>query len=103
MSSSPAARRWSALISLQQSSGETIQSFCKARMLNPGTLSWWKWKLRREKRLNRPFVELVLTPEPQPPARPNPIILELPRHNAQLVIDQDTDLALLRRVIENLC
>ena len=101
MSSSPAARRWSALILLQQSSGETIQSICKARMLNPGTLSWWK--LRREKRLNRPFVELVLTPEPQPPAQPNPIILELPRHNAQLVIDQDTDLALLRRVIENLC
>jgi len=72
-------------------------------MLNPGTLSWWKWKLRREERLNRPFVELVLTPEAQPPAQPNPIILELPHHNAQLVIDQDTDLALLRRVLENLC
>jgi hypothetical protein len=104
-----AGMRWSEIIDQQETSGQTLRAFAEANGLNRNTLAWWRWELGRTRPRQRPrpnpsssprFVELAV-------AESNPELasLEIGLHGlaASLVVDQQTDLALLRRVLEALC
>lgn len=48
----PAAKYWRARIEEWESSGLTQAEFCRREKLSLPSLSWWKWKLTRQVRLN---------------------------------------------------
>lgn len=97
MELTPAARRWSAVIDEQEASGESIRAFARARGLNPSTLSWWRSRLGRTSGRPAPFVELVL----QEPSAP--VVMQFPDLGLHVSVEPDTDLDLLRRVLDLLC
>jgi len=74
--------------------GEHIRQFAHAHGLNPRTLAWWKWRLKQ-----RPATE---------PARFVPVVLdqhaELELHigGAVVVVDEQTDLSLVKRLVQAL-
>jgi hypothetical protein len=106
----PAAKRWNAIIDEQETSGQTIRAFAERRGLNVKTLSWWRCQLGRsrpQKPSKRPptsdpqaFVELNVA---APPALEGTVVIAFEHIDAHVVVDQDTDLALLRAVLEALC
>lgn len=49
---------WCALVSAWARSGDPAEVFAAARGLNPGTLTWWRWKLGQEPE-QAGFVRLV--------------------------------------------
>jgi transposase-like protein len=99
--STPAARRWSKLIEEQAASGQTTRAFAAERGVNPRTLAWWRSKLKRaEEASPSTFVELRVAAAP---AVPGTVDVELERYGARVLVDGDTDLSLLRRVLESLC
>lgn len=93
MAETPATRRWRKIIAAHDASGMTIKAFAQAHQLKSGTLAWWRSELKRRDAMPE-FTELVLTK----PA--TPLALTLDDFRAHLVIDQDTDLDLLRRVLQ---
>ena len=105
MSLTPAARRWSALIDEYETSGLGQRTFAKQRGINPSTLAAWRSKLGRSS-VSQPaathFTELVVAEE-APAAPVGDVILHLREGAAELVISRNTDLALLRRVVDALC
>jgi len=108
MESSSAAARWAVIVDECESSGLTAREYAKAHDLNPRTLKWWRWKLGRsaepaastfyELRVDEPAIEQV----PEPPATGG-VVLSLDRFEANVFVDGDTDLVLLRRVLGALC
>jgi hypothetical protein len=92
----PAAQRWTALIAELDDSDLSIRKFAHARGINPRTLTWWKWRLRKEEeeRQDDGFFELV--------PREHLAALDLTVGGASITVDRDTDLCLLRRVVEAL-
>jgi phage-related minor tail protein len=83
----------------QLESGLSARAFAESRNIKAGTLSWWKGRLRR-----RDF-EGAEVPRPQFTALTvaelaGTVVLALEDHKAHVVIDEQTDLALLRRVLE---
>lgn len=107
----PAAARWSEIIDRQEASGQTLREFAEANGLNRNTLAWWRWELGRT-RTRRPtgpnpsrsagrrFIELVVS-EPEPELVP--VEIAFVGFAARLLVDDRTDLALVRRVLEALC
>ena len=92
--------RWQAIVAEQESSGETIQAFAEARGLNPRTLGWWRWNLRREQ---GPGEELSFTELAVEGAEDEPtVVVALDDFSAHIVVDEQTDLELLRRMLEAL-
>lgn len=95
----PAARRWRALVAEYAASGLTNDAFAARHDLNPRTLAWWRSQLKRSHGSSpRPavvpqFAEVVVS-------RGGGVVLTLDDFAARLVIDDDTDLALVRRVLE---
>jgi hypothetical protein len=102
MESTSAARRWSALIAQQERSGLSIRQFARERGLNANTLAWWRWECRRRRsvEVEGGFTELVVVDDA---AVVRPLLLELETLNVRVPVDGQTDLALLRRVLEALC
>lgn len=93
----PATKRWTALIAELEDSDLSIRRFAQAHGVNPRTLTWWKWRLRKdeeERQLDGDFFELV--------PREATTGLELMVGAATIAVEQDTDLGLLRRVVEAL-
>lgn len=93
----PAAKRWTALIAELDTSDLSMRKFAEARGINPRTLAWWKWRLRKaseERRAADGFFELV----PREPLAP----LEVSVAGATITVGDNTDLCLLRRVVEAL-
>ena len=117
MANSPADARWSRIVDRYEASGKSIREFAAANDLNPRTLSWRRWQLRRGSASDGGgggFVELeVVDPEPMPrSARTEPapgrqessgVVLSLDGYDASVLVDGDTDLGLLRRVLGALC
>jgi len=103
----PAARRWAAIIDEQEASGQTIRAFAEARDINVKTLSWWRCRLGRSRPLRRAanpapvpvFEEIRVTDEPVD----RTVVVVFDRLPAHIVVDHDTDLELLRRVLEAAC
>ena len=99
--STPAARRWSKLIEEQAGSGLTTRAFAAERGVNPRTLAWWRSQLKGSQEApSASFIELRVAP-----AGPvnEGLELELERYGAKLLVSAETDLLLLRRVLEGLC
>ena len=100
MQDTPAARRWRVLLAEHAASGLTNRAFAAKKNVNPRTLSWWRSQLKKmdaDKQLPATvprFAEVVVQ-EPR-----GTVVLALDRVDAHLVVDHDTDLALLRRVLE---
>lgn len=97
----PAARRWRALVDAQTASGLSTKVFAAQRNLNPSTLSWWRSRLKREDPAPSlrtvpatVFTEIVVA-EPD-----RTVVLAFDHLAARVVVNHDTDLALLRRVLE---
>jgi len=112
MSLTPAARRWSAIIDDYESSGLTQRAFAKAQGLHPSTLAAWRSKLGRsstQRAKKAGFTELVVREdEPAPDDQGTPptstaLVIRLGGRDAEVVVKNDTDLALLRRVVGALC
>ncbi len=105
-----AAARWADIVDECESSGLTAREYAEANDLNPRTLKWWRWKLGRSpepKPTESAFYELRVEdaeakPEPQAPTAGG-VVLSLDRFEASVLVDTDTDLVLLRRVLGALC
>lgn len=91
---SRAARRWSRLVTQAESSGLTTREFARSQDINPRTLTWWRWKLRQDDGTGSDFVEVAVDDDPP--------VLQLVVGAALFEVDADTDLQLLRRVVEAL-
>lgn len=103
----PAAVRWSRLIDEHEASGLSVREFARSRHLNPGTLSWWRWRLRRTapRQNESHFIELVAQREPCELRDHGyePVSLVLDSLGVRVEVDRMTDLRLLRQVLEALC
>jgi len=102
----PAAQRWTAIIDEQEASGQTIRAFAEDRGLNVSTLSWWRCHLGRSRtrkrgRRDQPvtFDEVAIADD----RNRGTVVLAFDRLDAHVVVDHDTDLALLRDVLDALC
>ena len=102
----PAARRWTAIIDEQEASGQTIRAFAEDRGLNVSTLSWWRCHLGRSRarkagKRDQPvtFDEVAIAGD----KKQGTVVLAFDQLDAHVVIDQDTDLTLLRDVLDALC
>ena len=110
MEPTSAAARWAGIVDECESSGLTAREYAEANDLNPRTLKWWRWKLGRSPEpepTGSAFYELRVDeaeaePTPEPPAVGG-VVLSLDRFEASVLVDGDTDLALLRLVLGALC
>ena len=110
MEPASAAARWAGIVDACESSGLTAREYAEANDLNPRTLKWWRWKLGRTPEpepAGSAFYELRVE---EPEAGPAPeastsggVVLALDRFEASVLVDVDTDLSLLRRVLGALC
>jgi hypothetical protein len=82
---------WSDTLDDAKQSGLSIRAYAHAKGLNHNTLAWWKWKLNQPA-TGRGFVEVELV-------RP---LLQVHADAGVVDVDDDTDLRLLRRVVEAL-
>ncbi len=90
----PAARKWTAILADAERVGLPMREFARSRGLNPSTMAWWKWRLKRESGGSLSgFIPVVVTSSP---------VVELRIGAMTVAVDDDTDLSLLRRVIEAL-
>lgn len=101
--------RWTGIIQDQESSGLSPKQYALRTGINPKSLSWWRWNLRRNHTKSQPlvagsFTELTVT-EPVAARKPSqsPVRLVLEDYRAHLVVDDDTDLTLVRRLLESVC
>ena len=102
----PAAQRWTAIIDEQEASGQTIRAFAADRGLNISTLSWWRCHLGRSRTRKSSkrdpsvtFDEVAIADD----TNRGTMVLAFDRLGAHVVVDRDTDLALLRDVLDALC
>lgn len=98
----PAAKRWTAIIDEQEASGQTIRAFAKGRGLNVRTLSWWRCQLGRSRRQKREPAQQPVSFDEVQVAEAGPdgtVVIAFDHLEAHVVIDHDTDLALLRTVL----
>lgn len=116
MTLTPAQRRWNALIDQQEAEGLSNDEFAARHGLNVRTLCWYRCKLGRSDR-NQPrriasryrqkaattFVEVEVQAEKQQSVEEPTVVLALENYAAHVVIDEETDLWLLRQFLEECC
>lgn len=93
----PAERRWKPIIRKARESGMTMSDFARTHGINKNTLAWWSARLRD--REDEGFVQVIVDQGAAVP-QVGPLRLQLGRVSFE--IDQRSDLALLRRVVEAL-
>lgn len=96
-----AAVRWTRVLQEAEASELTQAAFARSNGINPGTLAWWKWRLRQAP-VSTPsaqadFVEVVVSP-PTPSLR-----VQVGDRPVHALVNHDTDMTLLRQVVEALC
>lgn len=89
----PAAKKWSVILDEAEATDLSMREFARSRGLNPSTLAWWKWRLKRSTPRPSAFLPVLV-------ASPNP--LELHVGGAVIQVDGDTDLVLLKSVVQAL-
>ena len=89
----PAAHRWEPIVRRARRSGLSMRAYAREHGLNGSTLAWWNWRIGAG--LDEPtFVEVTVAhPEPRVRLQLGPVVVD---------VDQHTDLALLRQVVEAL-
>lgn len=104
MPDTPAAHRWRALVEAHACSGLTTRAFAEREDVNPRTLAWWRWRLRRADQDAQPVVYAPsfteLTVEPLEPRRS--VVLAFDALPVHVVVDAQTDLAMLRQLVRAL-
>jgi transposase-like protein len=95
-----ASSRWGSLVEQLEQSGQSLSAFAAQHGVNPRTLSWWRWNLRRSSPATEPthLVEASAVP-----SLDRTVILAFDDYRAHIVVDHDTDLELLRKLLETLC
>ena len=97
------AAQWSKIIDLQEASGLSVRSFAEANGLTRGRLTYWRRKLGRTRLQAKPaFVAVVVEDEPADNRR-RTVTIHLQAAAPQIVVDDLTDLPLLRRILDGLC
>lgn len=87
----PAELRWEPIVRQARRSGASIRAYAREHGINENTLAWWNWRLGD--RDNDVFVEVTV-------AKPRPILVHV--GPALVEVDHETDLGLLRQVVEAL-
>jgi hypothetical protein len=90
----PAARRWEPVVRRARQSGVSIRAFARQHGINESTLAWWNWRFGDDL-AERAFVEVSVG---DGSCRP----LQIHVGGARVEVGADSDLALLRRVVEAL-
>ena len=90
--SAAAAHRWEPIVRRARRSGLSIRAYAREHGINENTLAWWSWRLGDDLG-DSAFVEVTVVDR-----RP----LRLHVGQVQVEVDHDTDLALLRQVVEAL-
>jgi transposase-like protein len=112
MESVSAATRWARIVEQCSASGLSAREFADQHDLNRHTLMWWRWKLGQGARQDRRGIDFVDLMVQEPERRLNPdtgggrvtnLVVRLDEFAASVVVDRDTDLGLLRRVLGALC
>lgn len=90
-----AALKWRPIVERARASGLSMRVYAQQNGFNPNTLAWWNSRLARERRppASPSFLELVPAPAPGLAVYVGP---------ARIPVDDDSDLRLLRRVVEAL-
>ena len=91
----PAARHWGPIVRRARDSGLSIRAFARQNGFNENTLAWWSWRLGEE-RVASSFVEVDI--EDEEPTD----FLHVHVGGVRVDVRADSDLALLRRVVEAL-
>ena len=102
MPAQSAARRWSEIVARQERSGLTIRDFAHCHGLNANTLTWWRWKLRQEPSPSPGLVDFIEAEVVERLPEPG-IALHIEHLGARIIVQEDTDLHQLRRLLEALC
>jgi hypothetical protein len=100
---SPAAHRWSEVLADADRSGLSLRAFARREGHNPNTLAWWRWNLRRqrrERRLPTRLAQVVVVEDDVESTSDDALRVRVA--GADIHVDQQTDLDLLRRVVEAL-
>jgi len=107
MSDTPAAARWRKLVDEHANSSLSANDFANHRGVKPSTFKWWRSRLKKLDAERAPFTELVVTPVATPVvcvATLEPtVVVALDDLRVHVVVDVDTDLPLLKRVLVALC
>lgn len=104
MPETASTQRWRQLCAAYQTSGLTARVFAERHGINARTLLWWRSQLKKLDRERReaPVLEQTFTVvRVQEPV--GTVVLAFEHIDAHVVVDHETDLALLRRVLEALC
>ena len=102
MSKPKTVLRWRALRDEHNQSGLTTGAFAQKMGINRHTFAYWRSKLNKidGKVAPRPgFSELHVVPEPKT-VSDQTVVLVLDRLDAHIVVDQDTDMSLLLRLLQ---
>lgn len=95
---SPAAARWSAIVARSEHSRLSLRQFAAREGVNPNTLAWWRWNLRRREREQQGdcgFAEVLLVED-----SPTPEGLSVEVGNARIRVTDSSNLCLLRAVVD---
>lgn len=100
-----AEKRWSKLVEKHNASGLTTKAFAEQNNVNARTLAWWRSRLRRlsSESTKGTFVELEVAGPTTSVADDRTVVLAFDALAAHVVVDHDTDLDLLKRVLGALC
>jgi hypothetical protein len=100
MPDTPAARQWRALVEEHAASGLTNKAFAAEKNVNPRTLAWWRSKLKHADTTPQLPARQPMFTEAVVDRGDLTVVLALESFDAHIVVDHDTDLALLRRLLE---
>lgn len=106
MARTQAANGWSKLVDQHEASGLTIGAFADANGINAHSLAKWRCRLGRTRpyKSRSQFVELTIAKPPRAEVAEDPtVVLALDGYAAHVVVDRDTDLALLKQMLKALC
>lgn len=93
----PAERRWEPIVRRARRSGASVRAYAREHGINENTLAWWNWRFGN--RLDdAEFVEVTVEVTVAHSCRP----LRLHVGPVQVEVDRETDLALLRQIVEAL-
>lgn len=108
MSDTPVAARWRQLILDHAQSNLSVAEFAHRHDLNAGTFKWWRLRLKKRDAKGG-FTELVVAAPPVAVAVvatdvPDcTVVVAMEELRAHVVVDSQTDLRLLKRVLVALC
>lgn len=103
------ATRWRAVVEAHAASGLTIRDFARQHGVNASSLAWWRSRLRNYDQKQAPttaapaFSELTVAPAATSGTEVRrPLVVSFGSRQLSVVVDDQTDLTLLRRLADAL-